>query len=166
MAFRDATGTSNADRSGSSRRPILGRVSRWIGRLLGHSHTTSRSEPSPLPSQRPRPITPSDARPCLPQSGSPFFFLPPEIRNEILLCAFGQRTLHMDLRPYYNPALHRHGVKREVVRKLPKVYAPPTNWKWQSSVCHHNAPWTPAQHPWWCKCSVGIMGWLLSCRQA
>ena len=198
MALGDNS-TSNASRSGPSHHPVLERVSNWLGRTVGSTDTDRHPNPSSLPSQRQRPITPSSgSRPCLPQSESPFFTLPPETREDILLCAFGRRTLHMDLRLDHpmqdHPRYSASGAKAHNQFPSKRDTSSPQRWIWRSSVCHRNAPRTPTQHSRWrrswyepdvdrcmegdgfacrawlgdwpVKCSVGAMGWLLSCRQA
>ncbi|KAJ5029016.1 hypothetical protein PSV09DRAFT_2387096 [Bipolaris maydis] len=111
-----------------------------------------------LPSSR-RPVTPTS----LSTPGCLFFQLPGDIRTMILNMAFGGRTLHMDI------------VRRDEA------------WRWRGAICHRNlAGVQPSmRHGWhgpWidyymcnaygCKettpeeCNIGIMGFLLSCKQA
>ncbi|CAG7557522.1 unnamed protein product [Fusarium equiseti] len=128
-----------------------------------------------LPSPRPRAITPYGFRdveeswgekPTALYQTSPWFRVPANIRRDILRLAFGDRRLHIGL--FYN----RHHRARDV-----------QHWRWFGSFCHrrvvpyrasspmtsganHYGPWTDA-----CKSAdplrryMGIMGWLLSCRQ-
>lgn len=144
-----------------------------------------------LPSKRPHVLTPSSSRTDLNlsgASGSTFFErLPPELRYKIYLHAFGNRTVHMDLRfdhPWVTGPLHAgtsgYGVN-EPGHALDSI---PPAWIWWSSVCHRHpiiperccedtcrtgmtgtlCPLFPGVHPF--KCFVGVMGWLLTCRQA
>ena len=98
----------------------------------------------------------SDIPPCR------FFQLPYDIRSTILCMAFGDRTLHMDIINNEGP------------------------WQWRGAVCHRNGSRLPSMRyawlgPWNDPCldwvykhkekfqegyNVGIMGFLLSCRQA
>lgn len=143
-------------RDASSARQVRQRILRWLNRTVTKSTSDRKAPPPPppLPSPRPRPITPSDSLPCLPQHQSPFFSrLPPEIRRVILLYAFGNCTVHMDL-ALEHPMLERaklsssgrvaHG---ELTRQ--RDISAPRQWLWRSSVCHRNPPWTPPQHLWW-----------------
>lgn len=154
-----------------------------------------------LPAQRPRILTPSPSHEFLVPSvasaaakSSFFQRLPFEIRHKILTEAFGDMTVHMDLRydrppvPSRGPKFSHAGVHAPGGRpKLDK--SKPKQWRWWSSVCHRSAP-IPLGESWstkpfedgcrwgegyWCeswpgetqhKCFIGAMGWLLSCRQA
>ncbi|EAT78752.1 hypothetical protein SNOG_13728 [Parastagonospora nodorum SN15] len=120
----------------------------------------STDQPPFLPSKR-RPITPTSlvAPTCL------FFQLPYDVRSIILFMAFGGRTFHVDI-------VHHEG-----------------NWQWRGGVCIRNCTRhgtaRPSMRygwrgPWGCSCiqriertgtisnahSIGIMGFLLSCKQA
>lgn len=118
-----------------------------------------------LPAERPRPLTPSPSHENLYQpaadatADSAFFqMLPPEIRRQILLEAFGKRCVHMDLR-FDHPELPlppgeaarenyshcRHNVDWERRYRQPPPawnldYSMPKRWIWQSSVCHQRRP--------------------------
>ncbi|KAL2019270.1 hypothetical protein VTK56DRAFT_9814 [Thermocarpiscus australiensis] len=170
------------------------------------------SEPPPLPflpAQRPRPLTPTASLECLVALGT-FANLPPELRRRVLVAAFGERTLHLDLRLAHprlsqnlRPAIPVETAKHEHCRgaaPLSWYYCPdqtaPKTWRWWSCVCHRLVPpghkferlslargvapyrcphhdscirgyalcchmWSPND-----KCTVGVMGWLLACRQA
>jgi hypothetical protein len=138
----------------------MAKFSAWIKKHL-------RSSPSPKPQPKDQlPFLPSlrrsitlksfDAPTCL------FFQLPYDVRSMILLEAFGDRTLHVDL------------VRQE------------ESWQWRGAVCHRNMSRLPSSQyawlgPWADPCmqwayerkgkfpevyNVGIMGFLLSCRQA
>ncbi len=192
FASRDDSATFQARR----------RVSRWLDRAFTKTGFSRRapSPPPPLPSPRPRPITPSGSLPCRRQDQSPFFSrLSPEIRQIIMLYAFGNCCMHMDLSLDY-PLMERaeryfSGSKKAHAEfNLQRDRSASQQWLWRSCVCHRNAPWTPPQHIWWrmgwfkpdidrcmegdgfyCnswagdwpnKCRVGVLGWLLSCRQA
>lgn len=140
-------------------------VSKWIHKKFSER----KGKPSIpfLPEDRQRPITPPS---CHPSSSStpgpafttgngPFFQkLPPEIRHQILVEAFGDRVVHMDL-IYDHPILPRRehsslptdaedrhcGLNVEydtrMGRVIPKVNrSKPKQWIWRSSVCHRDYP--------------------------
>lgn len=148
-----------------------------------------------------------------PACSAPFFTkLPAEIRHAILVLAFGDRKVHMDLRllhprrkdlpvhPAFVETSHCHG-------KAPMFWADKRDrsrsreWIWWSCVCHYSYPpyheiahrqrqassmggwyrrmgqdmcaygqggscwdWTTSKEP--DRCSIGAMGWILSCKQA
>lgn len=120
----------------------------------------------PSPKKRPRdalPVLPSPRRPITPESFATaaclLFQLPWDIRRMILSIALGGRTLHMDL------------VRQDEA------------WKWRGLVCCQyecGSPLDPWSGPrvWNDAClrygrqrkfpedNVGVMGFLLSCRQA
>ncbi|KAK7212065.1 hypothetical protein V2G26_019243 [Clonostachys chloroleuca] len=138
---------------------------------LGEKCFSSRPHPQSTTTQGPR---------------SFFTRIPPEIRRRILVEAFGQQTIHLDLTFWWKPG-----------------WRSPT-WVWFNWICHSDKP--GQLHPWrWkerregvvnnrliyesgprnpldcprsagaaaphrgrCrrKCHVGASGWLLSCRQA
>ncbi|KAI1453527.1 hypothetical protein F4805DRAFT_461629 [Annulohypoxylon moriforme] len=159
-------------------------------------------------------ITPSPSQSHLSASShnsSPFFhLLPPEIRRLILLEAFGERTVHLDLvfshPPFFLSAeeqVRRRHVSHCGIDVGPRKFhkrdtARPKAWRWFSCVCHRDFEWcvrerargsketavlmaephydtclvgTAAYCDSWRgetpgKCFVGVMGWLLACRQA
>lgn len=188
-----------ASRDGSSAHQTRQRLSGWLDRALrksGLNRRTAQPPPS-LPSSRPRPITPADNLPCHPQTQSAFFScLPPEIRQAILLRAFGDRTIHMQLTLDHPPLLEDSssvdGGHGGLARR--RDHSAPRQWLWQSCDCHRNPPWLSTEHFYWyrlwhrpeydtcmqgkrfcCaywsqenppKCRVGVLGWLRSCRRA
>lgn len=148
---------------------------------------------------------------------SPFFaHLPAEVRRRVLIYAFGDKTLHMDLR--LRQSIHPvAGDEDTHWARLPSTHGPVTwnhagiltpgkaaadshdsrkRWRWFSCVCHRfpargpdalplgrrrNYPWIQYREPeedlclrgggccdGWPEnsCRLGIMGWLLTCRQA
>ncbi|KAF6829486.1 hypothetical protein CPLU01_07892 [Colletotrichum plurivorum] len=137
-----------------------------------------------VPSESPKLITPN----------GPFFRLPAELRTDIIAEAFGNKTLHVlvefDCPPIHTPAGHggtrpspsQTAREGEIARHLRRR----RRWRWRSCVCHREL----RDHEWWrtigedrclageapnChrwhgetpgKCFLGVMGWLLSCRQA
>lgn len=135
----------------------------WVRKHLGFRSSRekqSTDHPLFLSSSR-RPITPTTFDPptCL------FFQLPYDIRSLIIFMAFGGRTFHVDV-------VDQEGT-----------------WQWRSCVCFRNFPENlpSARYGWlgpWCDgCTedmgrdartlrisngyeIGIMGFLLSCRQA
>lgn len=167
-----------------------------------------------LSPQRLRVLTPSSSREFMIAStaaataSSPFFLrLPAELRRDILIEAFGDRTIHIDL-SFDHPMISmpeqdkrmlgekiRHcGLNCESHKLLKSPLkldvSKPKAWQWFSCVCHRDPenivrgnghvlePWEDeclAGVAGWCqgwpgkapeKCFLGIMGWLLACRQA
>lgn len=180
-----------------------------------------------LPSERPRPITPpahrdfshpssaDETRIHVAETEHPpnsiFERVPPELRRVILVAAFGERKIHVDLRSTrptrksdesYRKDSHCQGrtpLAPDYRRNRPELFYGP---HWWSCVCHCDAPpwfwerkgYTPAWPPRtvscmsghnWCikgegslcdawepdktdpkRCFVGVMGWLLTCREA
>ncbi|RBR21892.1 uncharacterized protein FIESC28_04735 [Fusarium coffeatum] len=132
-----------------------------------------------LPSPRPRAITPSGFRdaedtsiekPTALYQTSPWFKVAANIRRDILRLAFGDRRLHIGL------SFNRPASAEDESTNIQE-------WRWFGSFCHrlvvpdqaqipmtsganHYGPWTDT-----CKSGdplqryMGIMGWLLSCRQ-
>jgi hypothetical protein len=101
-------------------------------------------EPPTLPRLRPHILTPSPSTEALPQSRqvAPFFqMLPPEIRRQILMMAFGDRTVHMDL-TYDHPPMpgkrETHAMNQEWHLGLDKTR--PKSWQWKGSTCHRYPP--------------------------
>jgi hypothetical protein len=93
------------------------------------------------------------------QIQSPFFRLPPELRQMILHAAFGDRTIHMDLRfrpPLFAPQTGDKGGPDPVHGGFPPlvdshegaipslVWHPRADavmaWRWYSCLCHRNPP--------------------------
>lgn len=164
-----------------------------------------------LPDPRPRQITPpppasndSSSAPPSTHAYGLFRRVPPEVRREILVEAFGKQTIHIEL-VHGRPGNQRRGAseKEHRLRRAPRAPNEPTSsrvlrrlkpkpkkeWRWYSCVCHADLPsgtepWTRFAEPSddscqgadnWCdewpgkaphKCFIGIMGWLLACRQA
>lgn len=159
-----------------------------------------------LPSHR-RPITPSNVTPQL--SACAFFTkLPEDIRREILIAAFGDRTIHMNLEfthPYpvlpplddaggNNTHRHTHHARIAPLRNEHLLHKSDMVWRWDGSVCHRQArDYAPVGqdacflfHAVWldgcmagrntyCEsygvslprdCQIGILGFVLSCKQA
>ncbi|CAH0048171.1 unnamed protein product [Clonostachys solani] len=166
------------------------------------------------------PVRQSDVRVSIPgveltegcsnqQIKSRLFALPAEIRNQIMVEAFGQRTLHMSLELQHPFALttHKSSQRRHThagIRYLrPALNSHlrtdlPKKWTWFGCVCHQFAEPDEGELPGrlrclgvtaesdpgtdycmeglgYCntwpvasptKCQVGIMGWLLACRQS
>jgi len=141
-----------------------------------------------LPEERAHTLSPSQSRENLLQSGaatgSPFFErLPSEIRHKIYIAAFGDRTIHMDLN-FDRPGVRGKTHEPADLEKCNPEFStePPTEWIWSSSVCHRNPSLEachdncriggkntmcslfPGEAP--DKCNLGVLGWLLTCRQA
>ncbi|KAK7922956.1 hypothetical protein PG985_007027 [Apiospora marii] len=171
-----------------------------------------------LPDERPRPLTATPCSPAATSHSSLFQLVPPEIRRAILIEAFGERTLHFDVRLEHplrkvrangkngmksatqcdgNKQLF-HGNQHMFHRKV-RDPRQPREWTWWSSVCHRNFPsrhfhrsppgdrnfvdpaedrcrrpyggqislyceYYPGTMP--SKCFIGVLPWLLTCRQA
>ncbi|CAJ0553145.1 Ff.00g116570.m01.CDS01 [Fusarium sp. VM40] len=124
-----------------------------------------------LPDSRPRALTPdatcSQSPVALFQKSCAWFKVPPNIRRDILRLAFGDTRLHLQL-VYGQPGGDSPDESQ------------PQGWRWWSSRCHrlpHDD--TPQRRtmtkgglpgPWDDECHddgapIGVMGWLLSCRQ-
>ncbi|KAJ6441330.1 cyanamide hydratase [Purpureocillium lavendulum] len=146
-----------------------------------------------------------------PSKRSPLFdHLPAEVRREILLLAFGERTLHMDLsfraplnlvprKPCESWPLHAGILSESLASGSHLVAGRGKRWRWFGCVCHRfppgetghlsfgrrrNNPWNHFREPdsdrclegagecnrwpgkWPDKCQIGVLGWLLTCRQA
>lgn len=128
-------------------------------------------------------------------ANSDFFqLLPFELREKILIDAFGDRTVHIDFQ-YEYPLLplEKRGRPRTPGSCLKQQFETvdilkPRKWQWRSSICHLNVllglfgrntspcddlyyreqdicSYWGSQGPME-KCSVGALGWLLSCRPA
>jgi len=133
------------------------------------------------------PVLPLDRRPISSsqstQFTSPFFHLPLEIRQTIYTYAFGDRVIYIDLK-YQSLRAKRPFHDEDAVKRLAENRPSGVAWRWWSNPCYR-APWSTEIRFWeenkigssWCcenrkrpeksiDCIVGIMGWLLSCRQA
>lgn len=177
------------------------RLRTWIHK---HRQTelTNTSQPPvpPLPSLPAwREIeTASSASPTQPDAA--LFQLPPELRHRILLEAFGDGTVHMDLR--FRPPLHTfqtsggrepsHGGYPPLLTgwgtrppQEPEPRSSECAWRWYSCRCHRNQPGYDSPpcrdgclsgeahcpgRPFTGfvpdKCFLGVVGFLLSCKQA
>ncbi|CEI67954.1 hypothetical protein FVEN_g7772 [Fusarium venenatum] len=123
-----------------------------------------------LSNPRPRPLTPDATCSKAPvarfQKSCQWFKIPPYIRRDILRLALGDARLHLQL---------IHGYQED-------TFAEPDRqgWRWRSSRCHRLSPDDITQGhamtngglpgPWADGCHlkgapIGVMGWLLSCRQ-
>lgn len=171
------------------------KFSTWLRKRLQCADNKGNSALLPglpiLPSKRQHLLTPSPSHTdlnCKDSSASPFFSrLPPELRHRIYLDAFGNRTLHMDLRfdhPWVAGPCHAGTNNLGAGEPGHAVTSIPPAWIWWSSVCHRHpgipercsedhcrsgGSYTrcdlfPGEGPG--KCFVGVMGWLLACRQA
>jgi len=222
----------------------MSKFKKWVRRVLpfpSHNSQSSSSHPSELsksddwpvdqcpvlPEERPRPLTASSSNESLVHSAaastasSLFFRLPYEIRRRILIEAFGERILHINL-TFGHPRVVMdkedieetyRGESAYLFREVPhcgyKIARPdsprrvngyavdtgqPKRWIWHGSVCHHNCESVVRRgkrgeggirepfvdrcfdgrgvecHTWSgempSKCYPGVMGWLLTCRQA
>lgn len=173
---------------------MLNRVSRWIRgdadvEIYGQPSGGTTSPPRRLDKRRR--LTESHANSIACQNGPFFEKLPAEIRRQILIEAFGDRVVHIDVvrgaTQNQDHSQHRHGrwpSDNSLQDRLDQ-------WILRGSVCHRNPPYPgrlcdqvqpsqdrcrfgrtpddacklwPGDHP--SKCAVGAMGWLISCRQA
>ncbi|KAF5549995.1 hypothetical protein FMEXI_4001 [Fusarium mexicanum] len=106
-------------------------------------------EPPTLPTPRPHILTPSPSSETLPQSQqtAPFFqMLPYEIRRQVLIEAFGDRTIHMDL-TYNHPPMQGNKRTHAMIQewRLGLDKSRPKSWYWRGCTCHHKPPpWHPA----------------------
>ncbi|KFY93212.1 hypothetical protein V500_03825 [Pseudogymnoascus sp. VKM F-4518 (FW-2643)] len=138
--------------------------------------------------------------------------IPFEIRRQILILAFGEQTVHMDLKFRYplkladkkldyrclHARIEYYSIGTPTYQSLVATAGERQEWRWFSCVCHRfppNAtqlplgrrrlsPWASLTDPhtdrcldgsgtceewpgeWPVKCQIGVMGWLLSCKQA
>ena len=168
----------------------------WIRKKTLSAHDSSNSlevsEPAlpsglpVLPPKRQRVLTPSSSHENIIQNiptQSPFFQrLPLELRRQIYIFAFGGRTVHMDLRFDYPqlPGSPHAPSNVEYTRLQDNTVR--AGWIWWSSVCHRNPVlegWEdgcrtgsanttcflyPGKMPE--KCYLGVLGWLMACRQS
>ncbi|KAF7511751.1 hypothetical protein GJ744_003482 [Endocarpon pusillum] len=129
-------------------------------------------------------LTPSPSHDNLHATAKSAFFqqLPLELRRHIYIAAFGKRTIHMDLRFDYPepPGLRHARLKGDCMHERERSEL--ARWRWWSSVCHrnpllecwldqcrtgeNNATCFLFPGEWPDKCFLGVMGWLLACRQA
>ncbi|KAJ5124281.1 uncharacterized protein N7515_008106 [Penicillium bovifimosum] len=166
-------------------------IKRWTKKFIHSKATVDEPEeaPPPLPFlNTPAIRQPTEAcRQSYPSNYGLLGRLPLEIRQEILVFAFGQRTLHVDLRygPPYQP-------QAEPDNKLRAGHAQQSTWQWFSCECHRwrkssdafvahpdvRPPFDDHCVPKWSYsrgytephvppgCYIGIMGWLLACHMA
>jgi hypothetical protein len=127
-----------------------------------------------LPDPRPRALTPDATCSQFPialfQEYCAWFRIPPNIRRDILRLAFGDARLHLKL--VYGHLGDRRCDSPDESQTL--------GWLWWSSSCYRLPPDDTTQRhpmtndglpgPWADECRdsdapIGVMGWLLSCRQ-
>lgn len=101
-----------------------------------------------LPSVRPHTLTPSPSQEDL-TSSSRLLTLPRELREEILILAFGDQIVHMDLSfchpiaPGDNAIFNHARINSDVHTTPPRVIwdlSVPKSWQWWSCVCHRPMP--------------------------
>ncbi|KFY36953.1 hypothetical protein V494_04920 [Pseudogymnoascus sp. VKM F-4513 (FW-928)] len=194
------------------RKKLLGKK---LSPLESKSPTLTKYDLLPfLPPKRPSILTPSPSRDDLASPGvnyGLFQKLPYEIRRQILIEAFGERTLHVDL-SHNHPLVRKSKLQTakhcDLGSNLVRDTELPMDWQWFGCVCHRPAEWpdgSTARHslqidPEWgferamsrpgedncliggdnhltecgpvagedqpSTCFIGVMGWLLTCRQA
>lgn len=138
----------------------------------------------------------------IPDNGTFFERLPPDLRRMILIEAFGDRVVHIDLR-YDRPLVLRHPAKEMHAGGInifdqygrSRQNNKPRAWQWYSCVCHRDPGWyvrgrlglkakDVTSHPMrdsclrgryqqGCSvpgdismCFLGVVGWLMTSRQA
>lgn len=115
----------------------------WIEGKLGKNRKDSAvPEPPMLPEPR-RILTPSPSKDdlSLPHQTAPIFTrLPPEIRHEILLQAFGGRTVHIDLVYQHppDPSRERDNSSGHYGKRFESDSSKRKRWQWRGCVCHRN----------------------------
>lgn len=164
----------------------MGFIRDVLGRRLSARRRQSESEqhPSPraptghaldtfprLPSPR-RPITPTPPDPQFPSS--PFFRLPPELRQQIYRLLLSGREIHIDMRYTAAETTTPHSTRGASID-------PDRRWRWRASTCHRHPDAQPlADRCGWggppptacglfdTPCGIGreALGLLLCCRLA
>ena len=200
-------------------------IKKWIRGKMGSKPQGKEKDQQPrhleslpfLPATSPRPLAPASARGDENQGAERsrdnyglFSRVPYELRRQILVEAFGERRLHVDLsysRPLARSA-EASGSGSEATRhcglgsELVPDHSQPEAWRWFGCVCHRRAGYSEEEkRARWdaCKslqsiepcddgclqgsellcscraeqsdggsaaCFVGVLGWLLACRQA
>ena len=146
---------------------MTSRVSTWLRvaegrkarekRIAREERKAAEEGPPGLPAVRPRALsisngttidTNEEKKEQKKEAPSLFDRLPYELRRRILLEAFGDQTVHLDLRMLHPPLKER----RETVSytsddlhtfsgtRLPRDETKARRWEWWSSVCHRNPP--------------------------
>ena len=175
------------------------KIRKWLRQILRDTQEENAgrkaSEPAvpPLPvllSTRKHLLTPSSSlenlKPFIEPNGPFFERLPAELRHQIYVAAFGDRTVHLDLRQecprlVEAPKAPTHAQVSEDGGE--RNHKAGSRWVWRSSVCHRH-PMAPAwadqcqlgsprqmcdtfyAGQWPGKCYLGVMGWISACRQA
>lgn len=155
----------------------------WIKKKTTKTRGVEGIPPPDLPTHRPRPLTPSATRESLlisvaaATAESDFFQkLPFEIRHKILLHAFGGNVLHLGIcfmpprvPPSHKPprGLRPGGIQLQL-RLESFVCISPDSPRTSTHNEYHkgSGPWCTCKAKGEGICYIGIMGWLLSCRQA
>lgn len=172
------------------------KLGKWSRSLFSDTHDSGHNIKTPqlilppgLPPERKHLLTPRPSCEEIAQlptpSGAFFERLPRELRDQILIAAFGNRTVHIDLQlkhPQLPDASCNLTHAQVNANGEEDPYAEP-RWEWWSSVCHRHplaeawddrcqlgSPRNMCDHfysgQWPLKCFLGVMGWLLTCRQA
>lgn len=133
--------------SGVIRKDMSNRLRKWLrGRSSDHP-----PELPALPNPRPRPITPAPTDLVSTKESSLFFqVLPPEIRRRILIDAFGERTVHLDVRlehPILSPSALARVPPRRRRHANAQLFHPSLRdtkrhreWTYWSCICHRTYP--------------------------
>ncbi|KAI1660568.1 hypothetical protein F4813DRAFT_298044 [Daldinia decipiens] len=134
----------------------------YLERLTLNGRSKERKLPAmpSLPDDRPQPLAAISPLPTATANSKFFKSLPSEIRRRILIEAFGERILHLDLRLEH--PLKKYSKKdRELVKPRPERHAnahlfhpslrdttKAQEWTWWSCVCHSRFPnWNFNQDP-------------------
>ncbi|KAF6804028.1 hypothetical protein CSOJ01_10480 [Colletotrichum sojae] len=128
---------------------------RLLDILRGRQHRRKAEEPASepplplLPAQRPRPVTPTAITGDQVTALGTFTRLPPELRQRVLRAAFGDRTLHMDLR-LAPPRRRRGNLATAAAAYEHGAGSAPLSftgnnkknreWRWYGCVCHRLLP--------------------------
>lgn len=120
----------------------------WFMKRLESLRKQSADQPPFLPSPRPRPLTPSTSDDFISQPPTCLFFskLPAETRRAILLMAFGEHTLHIDivfdypLLPPPPAGTQKFPNHAGIYTQDDKAPVRRKSWRWGGAVCHRNSP--------------------------
>lgn len=155
------------------------RARRYINTKLGRIRDVPPLDPAPAHPVTRLPALPKDRRPLTaqspnPQLMSPFFKLPPELRQQIYRILFSGREIHLDMRYTAVDTSTPHSTAGAVLHDS-------TRWQWRASSCHRHPDINAvADRCGWggppptrcdmfdtpCGIGKGTMEFMLSCRLA
>ena len=129
---------------------FYGKRDKYSGkRIIGALDKAPNPDLPYLPDARQYTLTPANSTESLSQPCSPLFDkVPFEIRRQILVQAFGQDLLHMDLSLSHpvaeaateNPVTGLHSDSHANVFGQRLDHSRPERWQWWGSVCHRIPP--------------------------